>query len=190
MAETEKFPTFKIGDTVVEPTLGICNIEGVRKMTVDGIEELFYIFISGNAKVMVPRSQLPKRGIRKPMTREEIKRIYTMLKQPVSPTRGDARTQYLNYREILKSGKPQRIAKLLRDLYTLDQSDELKGKEKEIMEQAKQFLVDEITYVRNVPKTRTQEDIAESMRQMYKKKVSKDKEKAAKKAAKKAEKND
>jgi len=129
MAETITKPLeFKIGETVVEPTLGICNIEGVRKMIVDGIEEIFYIFESGNAKVMVPRSQLPKRGIRKPMTKDEVKRVFTMLKQPVSPIRGDARTQYLNYREILKSGSPLKIAKLLRDLYTLDQADELKGK--------------------------------------------------------------
>jgi len=174
---------FKIGDTVIEPTLGICNIEGVRKMTVDGVEEIFYIFEAGNAKVMVPRSQLPKRGIRKPMTKDEVKRVFTMLKQPVSPTRGDARTQYLNYRDILKSGNPQKIAKLLRDLYTLDQADELKGKEKEIMEQAKKFLVDEITYVRKVPKTRAQDEVAENLRQMYKRKVTKDKEKTATKKA-------
>lgn len=182
MASTKtQRPPFRIGDTVVEPTLGICTIEGVRMMTVDNIEELFYIFEAGNAKVMVPRSQLPKRGIRKPMTREEVKRVLTMLKQPVSPTRGDARTQYLIYREILKGGVPQKVAKLLRDLFTLDQSDELKGKEKEIMEQAKKFLVDEVTFVREIPKTRAEDEIEESLRQMYKKKVAKDKEKSAEK---------
>jgi RNA polymerase-interacting CarD/CdnL/TRCF family regulator len=173
---------FRIGDTVVEPTLGICVIEGVRMMTVDGQEELFYIFEAGNAKVMVPRSQLPKRGIRKPMTKDEIKHIMTMLKQPVSPVRGDARTQYLNYRDILKSGSPQKIAKLVRDLYTLDQSDDLKGKEKEIMEQAEDFLVEEITFVKETPKTRVQDEILDCLRQMYKRKVTKDREKPAKKS--------
>ncbi|OPZ19715.1 MAG: RNA polymerase-binding transcription factor CarD [candidate division BRC1 bacterium ADurb.BinA364] len=185
MSEAKNLPEFRIGDTVVEPTLGICNIEGVRKMTVDGVEEIFFIFEAGNAKVMVPQSQLPKRGIRRPMTREEVKKIFTMLKQPVSPSRGDARTQYLNYREILKSGNPQKITKLLRDLYTLDQSDELKGKEKEIMERAKKFLVDEITFVREASKTKTQDEITENLRQMYKRKVTKEKEKPAAAPAKK-----
>ena len=184
MATAQAAPQFKIGDIVVEPSLGICSIEGVRKMNVDGAEDLFYIFEAGNAKVMVPRSQLPKRGIRKPMSRDDVKKILTMLKQPVSPTRGDARTQYLNYRDILKSGSPQKIAKLLRDLFTLDQSDGLKGKEKEIMEQAKRFLVDEITFVREAPRARAEEDVEESLRQMYKRKVAKDKEKTgAKKSA-------
>jgi len=183
MADTKAAPLeYRIGDTVVEPTLGICCIEGVRKMTIDGVEEIFYIFESGSAKVMVPRSQLPKRGIRKPMSREEVKRVFVMLKQPVSPVRGDARTQYLSYREILKSGNPLKIAKLLRDLYTLDQADELKGKEKEIMEQAKKFLVDEITYVRQIPKTRAMDEVTDNLRQMYKRKITKDKT-SVKKAA-------
>ena len=43
----------------------------------------------------------------------------------------------MGYREVMKSGDPVRISKLLRDLYTLEQSDELKGKEREIMEGAK-----------------------------------------------------
>ena len=173
MAKSKTKAPFKIGDTVVEPTLGICVIEGVRMMTVDGLEELFYIFEAGNAKVMVPRSQLPKRGIRKPMTKDDIKHIMTMLKQPVSPVRGDARTQYLNYRDILKSGNPQKIAKLIRDLYTLDQSDDLKGKEKEIMDQAVSFLVEEVLYVTDDSKTKVRKEIEECLGKMYKKKMEK-----------------
>lgn len=179
MAETTVQGELRIGETVVEPTLGICIVEGVKSMIVDGQNEIFYIFESGNAKVMVPRSQIAKRGIRRPMTREDVKKVYTLLKQPVSPSRGDARTQYLNYRDILKSGNPQKITKLLKDLYTLDQSDDLKGKEKEIMEQAKKFLVDEITFVRDLPKTKAMDEISDSLRQMYKRKVTKEKDKAA-----------
>ncbi len=179
MAETTVQGELRIGETVVEPTLGICIVEGVKSMIVDGQNEIFYIFESGNAKVMVPRSQIAKRGIRRPMTREDVKKVYTLLKQPVSPSRGDARTQYLNYRDILKSGNPQKITKLLKDLYTLDQSDDLKGKEKEIMEQAKKFLVDEITFVRDLPKTKAMDEISDSLRQMYKRKVTKEKAKAA-----------
>ena len=179
MAETTVQGELRIGETVVEPTLGICIVEGVKSMIVDGQNEIFYIFESGNAKVMVPRSQIAKRGIRRPMTREDVKKVYTLLKQPVSPSRGDARTQYLNYRDILKSGNPQKITKLLKDLYTLDQSDDLKRKEKEIMEQAKKFLVDEITFVRDLPKTKAMDEISDSLRQMYKRKVTKEKAKAA-----------
>jgi len=165
---------FAPGDTVVEPTIGICTVEGIRQMTVDGVTEDFFIFMSGKAKVMVPRSQLPKRGIRKPMTDEGVKKIYGLLKMPVSPSRGDARQMYLNYRDIIKSGDPIKICKLIRELYVLDETDELKGKEKEIMEQAMSFLVDEILFVTQESKTKVRRDIEDCLGKMYKKKVDKD----------------
>lgn len=173
---------FKIGETLVEPTVGICQLEGIRRMTVDGIEENYYIFKSSNARVLVPKSQINKRGIRRPMTKDDVKKIFSFLKIPVSPTRSDARLQYMSYRNVMKSGEPQKITKLLRDLYTLDQADELKGKEREIMDQARRFLCDEISFVRQASKTSIMERINDSLRTMYKKKLQKEREKAKKQA--------
>ncbi|MDK2972756.1 MAG: CarD family transcriptional regulator [Candidatus Sumerlaeota bacterium] len=171
---------FKKGETVVEPSIGICNVIGMKMMKVDGQDMTMYIFEAQNANVYVPADQLEKRGIRRPMTREDVKRVLASLKQPASPNRADARLQYVNYREIMKSGDPAKITRLLRDLYILDQSDDLKGKEKEIMDQAKKFLCDEIAFVRETSKTQVMETINEALRQMYKKKMTKDKEKAKK----------
>jgi CarD family transcriptional regulator len=139
-----------------------------------------YIFQAANAKVYVPADQVENRNIRRPMNREEVKRVLASLKQPVSPNREDARLQYNNYREIMKSGDPMRIARLLRDLYILDQNDDLKGKEKEIMDQAKKFLCDEISYIRQSSKAQVIEQINDGLKQMYKKKMQKDKERAKK----------
>ncbi|MBN1475668.1 hypothetical protein JXA47_02845 [Candidatus Sumerlaeota bacterium] len=174
---------FLVGDTVVEPSLGVCHIEGIRRQTVDGKCEDYFIFSSGTARVYVPMSQIEGRGVRRPMTRDEIRRIFTQMKVPVSPTRGDARLQYLAYREIMKSGDPTKIARLLRELFTLDKMDELKGKEKEIMEQAKKFLVDEISFIREDPKAKVLEDIQDALEQMYKRKVTKDREARSKRKA-------
>lgn len=171
---------FKIGEVVVEPTIGICNIEGIKRMTVDSKTEDYYVFHSGNAKVMVPRSQIDKRGVRKPMSKDEVKKIYQLLKVPVSPQRTDARQQYLMYRDVLKSGDPIKITKMLRDLYTWEQMDDLKGKEKELMETARRFLVEEITYVTESTKSTVTDEINEALKQMYKKKQAKDREKKQK----------
>ncbi len=131
----------------------------------------------------MPKNQIEKRGVRKPMSKEDAKKVLSLLKQPTSPNRHDARMQYGAYREIMNSGDPNKISKLLRDLYTLDQTNELKGKEREIMEQARKFLVDEITYIRSDVKTKVTDDIAESLKLMYKKKVQKDRETRKKNAA-------
>jgi CarD family transcriptional regulator len=174
---------FRVGETVVEPSIGVCRIEGIKSQMLDAKMEDYYIFNSGTARVYVPMSQIEKRGVRRPMSRDEIRRISGQLKLPVSPSRTDARMQYLSYREVMKSGDPGKIAKLLRELFTLDKMDELKGKEKEIMEQAKKFLVDEISFVREEPKAKIQEDIQACLDQMYKRKLTKDKEARARRAA-------
>ncbi|CAN5185406.1 hypothetical protein BH09SUM1_BH09SUM1_13840 [soil metagenome] len=171
---------FNIGETIIEPTNGICTMEGMRKMKVDGKDMVVYIFQATSAKVYVPADQIENRNIRRPMDREDVKKVLASLKQPVSPNRDDARLQYTNYRDIMKSGDPMKIAKLLRDLFILDQADDLKGKEKEIMDQAKKFLCDEIAYIRQVSKAQVLEQVNEALRQMHKKKVSKDKERAKK----------
>lgn len=174
---------FKIGDTVVEPSIGICEVQGIRVMNVDGQAAEYYVFHApNNTTVLVPKSQVEKRGVRKPMSKEDAKKVLSELKSPTSPNRNDARMQYTAYREILNSGDPKKISKLLRDLYTLDQGNELKGKEREIMEHARKFLVDEISHVRDESKNKVTEDINESLKQMYKKKVQKDRE-ARKKTA-------
>ncbi len=171
---------FTKGETVVEPTIGICTVFGMKVMKVDGQDMVVYIFDAQNAKVYVPADQVEKRGIRRPMTRDDVKRVLASLKRPASPNRADARLQYTNYRDIMKSGDPVKITNLLRDLYILDQNDDLKGKEKEIMEQARKFLTDEIAFVRDASKTQVGELINESLRGMYKKKIQKDKERAKK----------
>jgi len=170
-------PTFKTGDMVVEPTIGICTIIGVKRMTVDGKEDDYFILNppSGSSKVYVPRGMMAKRGVRPPMDKEEVRRLLTKIKTPVQVSREDARQQYLEYRDTMKSGDPNKISKLLRELYILDQSDDLKGKEKEIMDQARNFLIDEIVYVREISKTKAAEQLDEALKVMFKEKQARDK---------------
>ena len=172
-------PIFRIGETVVEPSIGICRVQGIREMQIDGISEEYYIFQSPNqTRVLVPRSQLKKRGVHKPMSRDEIKKVTSSLRIPVNPIRGNAREQYLDYQATMKSGDPSKITKLLRSLFILEQADDLKGKEKELMEQARKFLIEEITFIKGTPKAQIASDINDSLKQMYKKKVAKDREEA------------
>jgi CarD family transcriptional regulator len=169
---------FAKGETVVDPTIGICTVVGMTKMRVDKEDMVMYIFEAHGAKIMVPERKVDERGIRRPMSREDVKRVLAAMKNPVAPNRNDARLQYVNYRDIMKSGDPTKITRLLRDLFILDQTNDLKGKEKEIMEQARKFLCDEISFVREVSKAQVMDVITEALKGMFKKKQARDKEKA------------
>ncbi len=141
---------FRVGQLIVEPSLGVCTVEGVRRRVVDGKQEDYYIFQAKdrNAKIMVPKSQIANRGVRSPMSKEEVKKMLSLLRQPIITTREDARTQYMNYMGTMKTGEPQKFTRLLRELYILEENDDLKGREKDIMERAKRFLCDEIVHIR------------------------------------------
>jgi RNA polymerase-interacting CarD/CdnL/TRCF family regulator len=65
---------FNIGETIIEPTNGICVMRGMKRMKVDGKEMTVYIFDAQSAKVFVPADQIEKRNIRRPMNREDVKR--------------------------------------------------------------------------------------------------------------------
>jgi len=172
-----------IGDWVVEPTIGICQIQGIRSLKVGSVEDDFFVFYAtNNTNVLVPRSQLTRRGVRRPMTLEMVKSLFRQLKQPTKPDRQEARMQYNVYREILLSGDPERISKMLRDLHSLELNNDLKGKEREMKEQAFNFLRDEIAWVRKEedPK-KAADDINESLKQMYRKKVEKEQKEKKKK---------
>jgi RNA polymerase-interacting CarD/CdnL/TRCF family regulator len=170
-------PELKVGEVVVEPSTGICTVEGLRRMQIDGRWDNFYIFQSGRARIMIPQSQVAVRGIRKPMSRAEIKKILSLLKVPVTPVRDETQPLYLAYRQILRTGDPVKITRLLRELYILDQGDELRGKEKDLLEHAKRLLCDEITFVKNASKIKVMEDINKCLQAMYKKKLAKDRQK-------------
>lgn len=183
----------KIGDIVVEPTLGICRVEGIRSLAVDGRTEDYFVLQARPStgavpqpshvlaaqkatSVMVSRSQLGKRGIRRPMSPEEVKKMLALFRDPVVAVRKDAREDYLEYQEILKSGDPGRVCKLLRKLHILDQTDELKGKEKEVMELARKFLVDEFSHATGSSKAKAAADIQEGLKTMIKKKQKKERD--------------
>ena len=138
-------------------------------------EDYFVFYDANNASLLIPRSKLKIRGVRPPMTMEDVKKLFVQLHQPTKPSRQEARVQYNVYREILLSGDPERICHMLRDLYALEQNNDLKGKEREMKEKAFDFLRDEISWVRDdEDPNKAGADITEALKQMYRRKVEKE----------------
>jgi len=162
---------FSVGETVVEPSIGICEIKGKTRLQIDDKVEDFFIFHSGTAKVMIPKSQLKKRGIRKPISPKEVKKIYKLLSDYKEVSRDVSRQQYINDMNILKRGNIIEIATLLKSLYTVELVTELKGKEKEIFNNAKRVVIDELMYVTKKSKAIVNNEIDKSLAEISKKRL-------------------
>ena len=182
-AQKNTSDNLNIGDWVVEPTIGICQIQGIRTMKINNKSEDYFVFYdANNASLLIPRSKLKIRGVRPPMTMEDVTKLFVQLHQPTKPSRQEARVQYNVYREILLSGDPERICHMLRDLYALEQNNDLKGKEREMKEKAFDFLRDEISWVRDdEDPNKAGADITEALKQMYRRKVEKEQKEKKKK---------
>jgi len=162
---------FSVGETVVEPSIGICEIKGKTRLQIDDKIEDFFIFHSGTAKVMIPKSQLKKRGIRKPISPKEVKKIYKLLSDYKEVSRDVSRQQYINDMNILKRGNIIEIATLLKSLYTVELVTELKGKEKEIFNNAKRVVMDELMYVTKKSKAIVNNEIDKALAEISKKRL-------------------
>ena len=80
---------------------------------------------------------------------------------------------------ILKRGNIEEIAILMKSLYTVELVTELKGKEKEIFNNAKRVITDELMYVTKKSKSVIHNEIDKSLAEISKKRLkAKAKEKA------------
>ena len=161
---------FKVGEMVIEPSIGICEIKGKTLLNIDNKQEEFYIFHSGTAKVMIPKSQLKRRGIRRPIGPKEIKKVYKILSDYEEINRDVSRQQYINDMNTLKRGNVLEIARLMRTLHTVELSAELKGKEKEILSNARKAVAEELVFVTQKSKVAIGKEIDKSLAEIAKKK--------------------
>jgi len=147
-----KKPLFRVGETVVDPQLGICDVSGLNFLHLDGKEELYYVLHSSNTKIMVPESQVINRGLRKPVSKKEALGILDSLSRPVECRKTFVREQYPRDYAILKIKDLHGISKLLRELVILEKRSILTKRYKAISYECRNILNKELAYSLNCSK--------------------------------------
>ena len=73
---------FKIGDLAVYPAQGVGIIEAIENREVMGSKQEFYIMkiLGNNMRIMIPLNSAKSVGLREIISREEIPKIYAILK--------------------------------------------------------------------------------------------------------------
>jgi len=79
---------FKIGDLAVYPAQGVGVIESIEKKEIMGNKQMFYIMkIMGNGmKIMIPTDSADSVGLREVIRKEDISKIYDILRCRTSPS--------------------------------------------------------------------------------------------------------
>ena len=105
-------------------------------------------------KVMVPKQNAEAVGLRKLVGRDEVDEVYTVLKRrggKISTATWNRR--YREYMEKINTGSLVEIATVLRDLCLLRTDKQLSSGEREMLETARQLLVQELALAKGQEET-------------------------------------
>jgi CarD family transcriptional regulator len=153
---------FKVGDLAVYPAHGVGIIEAIENKDIMGCIQPFYVMkiLGNNMKIMIPQHGAQSVGLRGLITKEEIPRVYDILKErDVTVDKQTWNKRYKEYWEKIKTGSAYEIAKVLRDLLRLKVDKDLSFGERKMMDTAKNLLVKEISIASNLEEIRIEKDL-------------------------------
>jgi len=160
----------KIGDKVIYPNQGLGVIEAIRKDPSDGEASLIIHLriIANNALVQISSSTATEIGIRRPVSEGSIKKIFNFMRNgPVDVTM-DWKGRYKEHVNLMKSGTLFDVATVLKSLYYLSLIKPLSFREKKMMEKAKELLVCEISEAADVPMSKIEHKLLETLSRCFK----------------------
>lgn len=155
---------FKVGDKSVHPHHGVGEVTAIEAKEIAGQKKTFYILkiVDNGMKVMVATDAAQRLGLRKVISRNEAKKVLDVLREKkIAVTSQPWNRRYREYIEMLNSGSPFEVAKVLRDLSLLKSDKELSFGERGLLDKAKSLLVTELAVARRCKEARVQDEIEE-----------------------------
>ena len=138
--------TLKLGDKAVHPSHGLAEVTAIEHREIGSVKGEFYILriLDNGMRVMVPRASSGAAGIRPVMTAKEADKVLeTMKAREVAVDLQPWSRRFRAYTEMIKSGQPHEVAKVLRDMYRLKFDKDLSFGERRLLYQAKSLLMKE-----------------------------------------------
>lgn len=142
--------SFQVGDKAVHPAHGLGEVTAIESRATGGSSDgLFYVLkiLESGMRVMVPKRTAETVGLREVMSAEQaaqVLEVFSTKEKPVGT--GPWNRRLRAYTELLKSGSPVEVARVLRDLYSVKfrHEKELSYGERRLMDQARALLLKEL----------------------------------------------
>jgi CarD family transcriptional regulator len=146
-------PAFKIGDKAVHPSHGLAEVTAIETRDFGGTSALYYILriLDNGMKVMVPLSAATQVGLRYAMSELQANEVLeTMRAREVAVDLQPWSRRFRAYTDMIKSGSPHEVAKVLRDMHRLRFDKDLSFGERRLLDQAKSLLVKELALAKRM----------------------------------------
>ncbi len=153
---------FKVGDKAVYPAHGVAEVTGIENREIAGKPKAFYILklIDSGMRLMIPTDGAARAGLRSVISKKDADKVIQILKSDeVAVEAQPWNRRYREYMDMLKSGSPFEVAKVLRDLYRLKGDKDLSFGERRLLDTARSLLVTELALARKVKEERVEKEI-------------------------------
>jgi len=159
--------TLKLGDKAVHPSHGLAEVTAIEHREIGSVKGEFYILriLDNGMRVMVPRASSGAAGIRPVMTAKEADKVLeTMKAREVAVDLQPWSRRFRAYTEMIKSGQPHEVAKVLRDMYRLKFDKDLSFGERRLLDQAKSLLMKELAAAKGMTEVALQAQVDDMFR--------------------------
>ena len=153
---------FAEGDMAVYPAHGVGLIQAIKKQTIGGIDQAFYVMkiLDNDMTIMIPTATSENVGLRAIISKDEVKKVIDILKErDIKISSQTWNRRYRDYMEKIKTGSVYEVAVVLRDLFLLKVDKDLSYGERKMMDTAKSLLVKEISLARKVDEGKVEQQI-------------------------------
>lgn len=153
---------FKVGDRAVHPGHGVGEVIALEERDFGGSKHTCYVLkmMDTGLKVMVPTSAVKRVGLRAVMKKRAAEGILDILRSKEVAVDAQPWNRRLRaYTEFLKSGAPDQIALVLRDMYRLKFDKALSFGERRLLDQARSLLVHELALAKCVERVAIEAEI-------------------------------
>ncbi len=155
---------FKVGDSAIYPGRGVATVKKIEEKDIGGTKKRFYVLqvVDNNntVTIMVPMENALSVGLRGIIGPKEVGDVYKILKErDVKIDQTTWNRRYREYMEKIKTGSVYEIAEVLRNLFLLRHSKDLSYGERNMLNQAKQLLVKEISLAKSSKEEEVEQEI-------------------------------
>ncbi len=158
---------FKLGDKAVHPKHGVGEITAVDERELGGTRAVFYVLriLDNGMKVMVPAGAAALGGLRSIMSAKEAEAVLdTMRAREVAVDVQPWSRRFRAYTEMVQSGLPHEVAKVLRDMHRLKFDKDLSFGERHLLDRAKSLLMKELAFAKKMTEEKLADEVANIFR--------------------------
>lgn len=141
---------FSRGDLAYYPSHGLARIVAIRREKLEESQQTFYVLelLDRSCIIKIPAHRIKDLGLREILNKNQVRRIFQILRTKPSFQRGSWSKRFRDYAEKLRRGTPFEIAEVLRDLMVIKErtGKELSFAERRLLEAAKQTLIKELAF--------------------------------------------